>query len=410
MTGAALLAVMALLVLVGLAGNVWLLAQEARGLARTGRWNTRILRWLSFGCTLVVLGTAVFARPWYWDLALVALAVAALVGTQELLGLLHHPPVPSLRRALLLAAGAMGLGIVLLGQAGVAAVLDGAALSSGDPVVAYHGGALLQSPVVYQLFWGSSWARPGVPAVAAAIDFDAGLSSSAWSRSVVASGFGVRGFAPGGCWIDPGSIRHGARVTATSAVVTSEVADVFDGRRAVLPCAASGPRQPPTTLPPDAVVALWLPPDATLAISGVAAHGAATLPGRSGALELVLLPGGYATWGLPACRSQPACQALPSYAAPSYTLSHEVLEAATNPDGGGWFAAAPLSWTARFVLSNGPGSLFGVGSHPSYPGELADLCEPGSVVPGQPLLQGVLDPTDPVPVAAFYRPGKGCVT
>jgi hypothetical protein len=409
-TGAALLAVLALLVLMGLGGNVWLLAQEARGRARTGRWNTRILRWLSFACTVVVLGTAVFARPWYWDLVLVAVAVAALAGTQQLLHLLSGAEAPSPRRALLLASGAMGLGLVLLAQAGVAAVLDGAALSSGDPVVAYHGGELLQSPVVYQLFWGTDWTRPGVPAVSAAIDFDAGLERSAWARSVVASGFGVQRFTAGGCWVDPSDPRPGTRLDSASALVRHELTAVLGGEHQLLACSASGARRPPATLPADAIVALWLPAQTTLEISGVAAHGAVTLPGQSGRVELILLPGGYAAWSLPSCGHDPACEALPSYAAPSYTLSHEVLEAATNPRGGGWFAAAPLSWTARYVLSNGPATLVGVGAHPSYPGELADLCEPGSVVPGQPLLQGLLDQTDPLPVAAFFRPGKGCVT
>jgi hypothetical protein len=409
-TVTALLAVLGLPVMLGLAGNVWLLAEEARGRARTGKWNTRILRLLTFACALTVLGTAVFARPWFWDLALVGLAGVALAGTHYLLHLLGRPPVPPRRRALLLASGAMALGVALLVQAGVAAVLDGAALSSSDSVVAYHGGGVLRTPVLYNIFWGGSWARPGVPAVDAVIDFDAGLARSAWARTVVASGFGVRSFSAGGCWIDPSGPRPGTDVSSTGAAVHRELRRALVGSHRVVPCTASGPRRPPSVLRAGAVVALWLPANATFRIDGIAAHGTVSFPGSTDGLELVTLPGAYASWALPTCIRQPACKALPSYAAPSYSLSHELLEAATNPTGGGWFAAAPLSWTAHYILSNGPPSLLGVGSHPSYPGEVADLCEPGSVVPGQPQLQGTLDKTDPLPVAPFYRPGKGCVT
>jgi hypothetical protein len=405
-----LLVVVGSVIVAGIGGNVWLLAQEARA-HRLPRWNAVVLHVVAILSALVVYATAVVARPWYWDVVLVAVAAAALVGTLMLLRSLWSTPRPAMVRAVVLSSLAMALGLVLLVEAGVAAVLDAAALSSTAPVLSDHRGGVISNPVLYQVFWGSQWARPGLPAVDDAIDFQAGLPRSAWARAVTSSGFGVSGFTSGGCFIDPTDPVQPTTVTGTAAgPFDDELVAVFSGRHALRPCPGTRAPAPPPSLPADAVVALWLPPAVSFHISGVAAHGTASWPGRPRGLVVAGLPGGYAYWGLPSCNTKAACAALPGYAAPSYALSHEVLEASTNPYGSGWFAAAPLSWSAQYVLANGPPSLLGLRPHPVYPGEVADLCEPGSLAPGQHLQVGQLDPTVPIPVAAFYRPGTGCTT
>jgi hypothetical protein len=404
-----ILAVIAFIVVLGVGGNIWLLAQEARGRIRTRGWNARLLHGLSVLSAAVVLGTAIFARPWYWDLVLALVTWAALVWTIRLLRVLRRPPAPSLGRAVGASTGAVGLGVILLGLAGVAAVLDAAALSSPVPVLAYHGGGILPAPVVYQIFWGSEW-HAGAPSLRQAQAFEEGLHGSQWARAVAASGFGVKNFSSGGCWIDPSQPSPRTVVSGTaSGPFPDELQAVFSHAHNVEPCSESNPLPVPTILPVDAIVALWLPPDVSFRISGVAAHGATSWPGLGHLLVVAGLPGGYAYWGLPSCRSEQSCAAIPSYAAPTYALSHEILEAATNPYGGGWYAPGPLSWTARYVLANGPPSLLGFGGPPPYPGEVADLCAASSLAPGQHLLVGRLDRTDPLPVAAFFRPGVGCI-
>ena len=404
-----MLAVVAVIIFLGVGGNIWLLVQEARGRIRTRGWNTRLLRVLAASSAAVVLGTTCFARPWYWDLLIAAVAIAGLVGVFRCLRALWHPPNPGLGRAITLSASAVLLGVALLGLAGVAGVLDGAALSSTAPVVSYHGGGVLRSPVLYQLFWGSQWGHRPSPALDQALTFEDRLAGSAWSDTVAGSGFGISGLRAGQCWIDPAGPPRGTIVAGTSSgPLHDELAAVFGGRHPVRSC-AGGPDHPPAALPEDAVVAVWLPPQAVFQISGVAEHGWTPWPGRPGGLVVAGLPGAYAYWGLPGCVDRGLCGAIPAYASPSYALSHELLEAATNPYGGGWFAPAPLSWTASYVLSNGPPSLLGLGTRPSYPGEVADLCQPGAVAPGQHLVFGRLDPGTGIPVASFFRPGTGCV-
>lgn len=408
MTKLEVLAVVAALAVAGVGGNVWLLAQEARA-HRLPRWNATVLYCLSVLCALVVYATAVVARPWYWDIVLVAVAAASLVGTLKLLRRLWRSPRPATLRAILLSSAAMALGVVLLVEAGVAGVLDAAALSSTAPELADHGGGVLSSPVIYQVFWGSEWTHPGLPTVDAAVDFEAALPHATWARAVERSGFGVTGFGAGGCWIDPSDPRPGTAVTSTRAgAFRDELTAVFTSQHRVLACSSDMPKGPPSALPADAVVVLWLAPGVAFHISGVAAHGTTAWSGRNRGMIVAGLPGGYAYWDLPSCGEHESCRAIPPYAAPTYALSHEVLEAVTNPYGSGWFAAAPLSWSADYVLSNGPTTLLGFGQRPVYPGEVADLCEPGSLAPGQRLQIGQLDRTVPLPVAAFYRPGSGC--
>jgi hypothetical protein len=94
-------------------------------------------------------------------------------------------------------------------------------------------------------------------------------------------------------------------------------------------------------------------------------------------------------------------------AAAPYALSHEFLESITNPYGDSWYANAPLSWSARYVLSRGPLPMFS--PHPPYQGEVADLCEPTQPDADGRVLIGHPAPGGP-PVAAFYRGNVGCVT
>jgi hypothetical protein len=407
---------LAILVGLGIGGNAWLLAQEARGRSRTGRWNTRILRSLSVACAAVVAGTALFARPWYWDLALVAAAGMALLGVWRVLGWMWRRPGIGLGRAMLTSAGAMGLGIVLFVLGGVAAVLDGAALSSPTPLVTYHGGPVVAHPVLYQVFWGPQWARSGLPAERQAVAFQQAVGGSGWARAVASAGYGVHSFTSGGCWVDPSSVPSALTVTTTRrGPFPGEIGAVFSGAHRVSACPGAPRSTPLGGLGADAVVALWLPPSAQDELGGVAAHGTAPWPGLAAGVVVAGLPGAYAFWGTSSCSAHPSCGSLPGYASPSYALSHEVLEAATNPFGTGWFADAPLSWTARYVLAHGPLTLLGFGVHPGYPGEIADLCEPGErptagqPADGQPAAGRITTSSGvTVPVAPFYLPDGRC--
>jgi hypothetical protein len=405
-----LVAVVGGIVVVGVAGNTWLLAQESRGRGRSKPWNTWVLRWIAFISTLIILGTFVLARPWYWDLAIATFVVVALVGLSKSLRLLWTDPRTGWRSSIALSATAVVLGSVLLGLAGVAGVLDGAALSSGDPGLAYHGGPVLSRATLYQFFWGQTWSEGGaLPALARAVTFGNELSGSSWARSVEGSGFGVGSMTSAGCWIDPSSpAQAGVEASSiSSGVFATELRAVFAGGRNLIPCPGSNSALVPPPLPSGALVALWLPPQVSYALGGVAAHGSVSWPGRAMGLAATGLPGSYAYWNLPSCAMTPTCRSLPSYASPTYALSHEVLETITNPYGSGWFANGPLRWTARYVLENGPPSLFG--NAPVYPGEVADLCEPGGPSARGQTLVGQLEPGGP-PVTAYYRPGSGCVS
>lgn len=395
----------------GIFGNIWILAQEARRRSRTGRWNTRVLRLLTTACGVVVVATALFARPWYWDLALVAVACVALLGVWTLTGWLWRHPDLGVGSAILTSAAAMGLGVVLLTLGGVAAVLDGAALSSPTPILSYHGGRVIAHPVLYQIFWGAQWAQADVTAVHQAVAFQYGVDSSSWGRAVLSAGYGVDEFTPGGCWVDSTPVPLPLTVTTTrTGPFPNEIRAVFTGRHSVSPCPGSGMPAPGSGLNPDSVVALWLPPEAKDEIGGIAEHGTAPWPGLPGGVVVAGLPGAYAFFGMPSCSRNPACSRIPTYAAPSYALSHEVLEAITNPQGTGWFADAPLSWTAHYVLANGPPTLLGFGTRPGYSGEVADLCQPGALPTGRrpPLGRRVTPAGVAVPVAPFYLSDGRC--
>jgi hypothetical protein len=243
-----------------------------------------------------------------------------------------------------------------------------------------------------------------------AVAFETDLAHSAWVRSVVDSGFGVRSITGGGCWIDTtplGTSDVVASGTATGPFPT-EVAAVVDHRHPLTPCPGSRSAAAfPATLPTDAVLAVWLPPGVTYNMGGVSAHGTVSVPRYRYGLVSTGLSGSYAYWDLPQCHAVLACRSLPSYAPPSYSLSHEFLESITNPYDHSWYANSPLSWAARYVLDAGPRIFFD--PRPSYEGEIADLCEPSQPDADGRVLVGHLAPGGP-PVAAFYRPGVGCVT
>jgi hypothetical protein len=398
-------------VCLGVGGNIGLLVQEARERIRTRGWNTKLLRGLSVISATVIVGTAFVSRPWYWDLAVAGTAATCLYWVLTFLRLLWRVRPPSIVRAVGLATPAVLAGVVLLGLGGVAAVLDVASLTSAAPMLAYHGGGRLRSPELDMVFWGPEWQERDLPTVRQAVAFQLALPESRWAQGVTSGGFGVSNFESGGCWIDPTAPTAGTAVPGTgSAAFRQELAAVFGGRHGLRPCPGSRAVSAPTALSPDAVVAMWLPATVPFEIGGVAEHGSVSWPGHPSGLVVAGLPGGYAYWGLPSCAQKAACAALPPYAPPTYALSHELLEAATNPYGEGWYAPGPLSWTARYVLANGPPALFGVYGHPSYPGEVADLCEPGSLLVRGRVLTGRLDPSEPLPVAAFYAPRRGCRT
>lgn len=408
-----ILTVLAVLALLGIGGNIWLLTQEARGRSRTGHWNMRILRWLSTACAAVVVGTALFARPWYWDLVLAMLACLALLGVRRLIGWLWRRPDISFGRVVLTSAAAMGLGIVLLLLGGVAAVVDGAALSSPTPFVRYHGGSVIAHPVLYQVFWGAQWASSGIPAVRQVVAFQDAVGQSNWTRAVISASYGIEGFRSGGCWVDSTPLRLPLTVTTPrEGPFASEILAVFTGAHAVSPCPGSRSSTPVDSLTALSVVAMWLPPEAHVEIGGVAAHGTTPWPGLPAGVVVAGLRGAYAFWGTPLCSLHPSCERIPGYASPSYALSHEILEAVTNPYGTGWYADAPLSWSAQYVLANGPQTLLGFGSGPSYPGEIADLCEPGErPAVGHPRVGRITTGHGAaVPVAPFYLPDGRCTT
>jgi hypothetical protein len=413
MTPADWFALIAGLALFTAVGNVSILVQERRGRSQRKRRNTAILRTLAVVSTLVVLGTIGFVRPWYWAVALGVIALVALFGVFASLRRLWRDASAPLGRTIVSASMAVFFGGFLLALGGIAGVVDGAALSSRHAEPTFHGGVVLSRPVLYQVFWGAAWSvRPTPPAVVQAVAFETDLAHSAWVKSVVDSGFGVRSIIGGGCWIDATplgqSLKKGVDVSSTATgPYPSEVAAVVDHRHALTPCPGSVATAFPATLPKDAVLAVWLPPEVTYALGGLSAHGTLSLPRYRYGLVVAGLSGSYAYWGLPECRAVLACRLLPSFAPPSYSLSHEFLESITNPYAHSWYADAPLSWSARYVLADGP--FFFFNQRPSFEGEVADLCEPAQPDADGRILVGRESPRGP-PVAAFYRPGVGCVT
>jgi hypothetical protein len=396
------------LAVLGFGGNIWLLAQEADHGHGGRRTNTRVLRALAAASCVVVAATLAFARPWGSDLALAAVAGSLLLAVLWSLRSLWRGPRRSRRRRYGLAAIAVCAGVALLAMSGTSAVLDSAIVWGSPPRPVFHGGGVLSRPVLYQLFWGPAWDDGPRPALAAAVAFQDGLANSPWVAAVEAAGFGVTSITSGGCWIDPSPPAQPVRPATSLAAgpVPDEIRATLSGRHALTGCPGTNPEPVPRTLPADAVVMVWLPPDVPYRLGGVAAHGAVAWPGRPQGLAAAGLPGSYASWGLPACTGRARCGSPPPAAPPTYALSHELVEAVTNPYGRGWFADTPLAWTARYVLGHGPSALVGV--RLVYPGEVADLCEPGR--PAARAGTGRADAGLPgVPVSPFYRPGTGCV-
>jgi hypothetical protein len=408
MTPAVWIGAIAGLATVAAAGNVSLLVQEARRGLRKRRWNTLVLRGLALVSTLVVIGTIGFVRPWYWSIALGVMAIVALFGVFISLRILWRNGSASRRTTLAWAVVAVFFGGFLLTLGGGGGVIDGAALSSDHAEPTWHGGTVLSRPVLYQLFWGAVWSETPTPsAVVQAVAFDAHLARSRWVKSIVSSHFGVSSILDGGCWIDPLPMHASGRVASstTTGLFPAEVRAVVDHRHPLSGCPGSATTPFPATLPTDAILAVWLPPQVTYELGGIAAHGAVSLPGHPFRLVVAGLPGSYRYWGRPACDVVSMCRSLPSFAPPSYALSHELIESITNPFGNSWYADPPLSWTAKYVLAHGPSSFFG--PHPAYQGEVADLCEPSQPDAGGRALVGRLVSGGPR-VAAFYRPGVGC--
>ena len=386
-------------------GAVWLLVRAER--PRRREVHARGLRRLAEVCGAVVLVTAAFLRPWYWYVAVVALALAGAAGVRAMTNRLQHRSTPATGRAIATAMATVVVGSVLVTLAGTAAVLDGAAVAGGRPVPVPHDGQVLAQPVLYQLFWGGSWAQSKPPpALAAAVAFQHSVATTAWAAALVHGGFGVRSVSSGGCWIDPETPPAGAAI-ATTAIgpFPTELRRVLDGTRHVVACPGFTADDLPRTLPADALVVVWLGPHQVYRLGGVSAHGALTWARRPNGLAVAAITGGFASWGERACVTSAACRALPAGVTPEYALSHEVVEAATNPYGRGWYADPPVQWSARYFLSHGPTSL--LGSAPQFQGEVADLCEPGQPdAASQPTGSAVRQ----FGLAPFYRPGVGCPT
>ncbi|MGD0379797.1 MAG: hypothetical protein ABSC30_07410 [Acidimicrobiales bacterium] len=400
-------AAVALLAVVSAGGTVWLLVRDERGRSRAS--SARALRRLTAVSALVVLVTVAFLRPWYWDLAIAAGVAVAFGVVYVMLGTLQHRSSPASWGAIAVAMGSVVLGAGLVTLGGTAAVIDGAALVGGKPVPVAHDGQVLGHPVLYQVFWGPVWDHGGAtPALAQAAAFERGLPTSQWASVVVKAGFGVGSLSSGGCWIDPDTPTTSAPAASTSTgPFPAELRRVFSGRVRVEPCPGFTATEVPKTLPPDAVVALWLDPGVAYELGGVSVHSSVPWPGRPDGLATAAFTGGFAFWGGPSCARSAACRSVPGFASPTYALSHEFVEATTNPFGHGWYADVPLRYAARYVLSHGPSSL--LSTAPAFEGEVADLCEPGQ--PDAPAHEPVatLGPSH-VPVADFYRPGTGCVS
>jgi hypothetical protein len=398
-----LLGIVALVAVVAAGGTVWLVVRDESGRHRTS--NAHMLRGLTGASFVVVAVTLVFLRPWYWALALAAVAAGGVGGVRALLRVLERRPSPAGWGAIAAAMASVVLGSALVTLGGASAVVDAAALVGGSPSPAPHDHQVLVQPVLYQLFWGPAWtAGTSRRALAPAVAFQQGLAVSPWTEAVTGAGFGVRSLRAGGCWIDPRAPAvPGAVVGTTTGPLPDELRRAFSGHRRLLPCPGAPARPVPTTLPVDALVAVWLDPAVPDTLGGVSAHGAVPWPGHPDGVVVAALSGGFADWGGPRCPAVAACRAIPPYASPTYALSHEVVEAATNPFGRGWFADAPLPWSARYFLSHGPSSL--LGTAPVFEGEVADLCEPG-----QPDARAAPPNAGParLPVAPFYRPGSGC--
>ncbi|HTZ07943.1 MAG TPA: hypothetical protein VMB72_02655, partial [Acidimicrobiales bacterium] len=353
MTGR-ILGTVALVAVVAAGGSVWLVVRDERGRHRAS--SARVVRVLTGASAVVVAASLVVVRPWTWAAGLAAGVVGAAGAVHVLLRALERRPSPARGGDIVAALATVLVASALVIAGGFAVVIDGAALARGRPTPTDHGGAVLARPTLVQVFWGPAWAAtPAPPALGLAARFQRDLPTSSWARAVEHAGFGVRGFADGGCWVDPAppaaSPRSPAVATGTgTGLVPAELRKVFSGRDRLRPCPGDTGGTVPAALPPDAVVALWLDPSVVYGLGGVSAHGTTPWPGRPYGVAVAGFTGGWARWGTPACATSPSCRSVPPYAAPTYALSHELVESATNPFGQGWFADPPLPWSARYVL------------------------------------------------------------
>ncbi len=402
-----LLRALALLAVIAAGGTVWLLVRDEIG--RSRRSSARVLRMTTTVSALVVLGTVAFLRPWYWDLAIAAAVVVALLGFGLMLRRLETRGSPASWGSIGAALVSVVLGSALVMVGATAGVIDGASFLGGKAAPVAHDHQVLAHPVLYQVFWGPSWDDPGVtPALVQAAAFERALPTSQWASAVVRSGYGVGSLSSGGCWIDPSPPGSSAPASSTSSgPFPAELHRVLSGKVHVVPCPGFSATGVPRSLPADAVVALWLDPGVPYELGGVSTHGSTPWPGRPGGLVTAGLTGGFASWGQASCAGNSASTSVPGFASPTYALSHELVEAVTNPFGDGWFADVPLRWAARYFLSHGPTSL--LSAAPAFEGEVADLCEPGQPAMARDRPVTTLGPGH-VPVADFYRPGTGCVS
>jgi len=245
------LGIVAMLAVISAGGTVWLLVRDERGHSRSS--SARLLRRATGVSAVVVLLTVSFLRPWYRDVAIGVVVIAASFGVRGMLRALERRASPAGWGAIALAMAAVVVasGIVTLG--GAAAVLDGAALVGGGAEPAAHDGQVLAHPVLYQVFWGAGWDHPTpTPALVQGAEFERALSTSSWSSAVVGAGFGVRGLRAGGCWVDPGVPASAGPVSSTvSGQFPDELHRVFTGHARVVPCPGLPPTSVPTTLRTD---------------------------------------------------------------------------------------------------------------------------------------------------------------
>ena len=352
-----------------------------------------------------------FLRPWYWDLAIAVVAWRHGAAPPAR----PSPRAPAAPRHL----GAIGsrLASVVLGSALVHARCHrgrdrrgragGRARPSRWPTTA----RCCAHPVLYQVFWGPSWDDGGPPRHwRRPPSFQRALPPRQWAAAVVGAGFGVGSLTPvaaGSTPLRPASSEPAS--STSSGPFPAELRRVLTRPRTPRSRArASPPPRCRRRLPPDAVVALWLDPGVPYQLGGVSAHGCGAVDGAPDGLADDRLDRWVGAVG-DNRRVRRARRAVPSPASPSptYALSHELVEAVTNPFGQGWFADVPLRWAARYFLSHGPTSL--LSTRPRLRGR------GGRPVRAGPARQRPLarwwrrSERATIPVADFYRPGTGCV-
>ena len=174
--------------------------------------------------------------------------------------------------------------------AGTAAVLDARRPSWGERrfLVAHDGQVL--SPILssINLFCGAgggATAEPPPPSPRRQRASSA-VAKSRWAQAVIGARFGVGSVNSGGCWVDPGAPEApGAPRPASSmssGVIPDELHRALGGRARLLPARASPRRASRGTLPPDAVVALWVDPKVHYELLGGVSVITARCRGRGG--------------------------------------------------------------------------------------------------------------------------------